>query len=170
MTEMTETKVVVDSSKLYQLLRFYCLKKLKKTGRSPLKEVVKKAEELGWELWTTEVNLRRAKEALFRELSLKLQSSSLEEALAIAEWKVRLLLKVAEEAQYAEYLEQAVVLLEDWEDEPEDAHALALAISFTQKGYRVILWQNDEDFQQKEKEIAELGIELRSKLLDLTDL
>jgi len=165
---MAQTKVivVVDSSKLYQLLRFYCLEELRKTGRSPLKSVVEKAEELGWELWTTEVNLRRAKKALSRELS-KLRNSCLEEALAIAEWKVRLLLKVAEEAQYAEYLEQAVLLLEDWEDEPEDAHALALAINFAQKGYKVILWEKDKDFQQKEKEIAELGIELRNKLMDL---
>jgi hypothetical protein len=115
-------------------------------------------------MWTTEVNLKRAREAFAKKLK---NIEYKEELLEIAEWRIRLLLKVVDEAFYSKNLKTAIEILRDLEKEPEDAHALALAITLSKQGWKVILWQNDEDFWDRAEEIESYGIELRSKLMVL---
>ncbi|ADU97735.1 hypothetical protein Theam_1779 (plasmid) [Thermovibrio ammonificans HB-1] len=163
---MSETVVVIDSSKLFQLLNFTCLQEYGRQVNSPLKRVIEEARRRNWLLKTTEVNLRRAKRALARKLRLPLSGEELEMLLNIAEGRIRLFVEVINKEYYLEKLPQAVELLEDREKEPEDAHALALAMALVEQGYQVILWANDDDFTGKQALIARLGIELRNKLVD----
>ena len=153
--------IVVDASKLWQLFNFYCSKERRE---SPIERVVEWARRRGYEMWTTEVNLKRAREAFAKKVK---NIEHKEELSEIAEWRIRLLLKVVGEAFYSKNLKTAIEILQDLEKEPEDAHALVLAITLSKQGWEVILWQNDEDFWSRAEEIESYGIELRSKLMVL---
>jgi hypothetical protein len=159
--------VVVDSSKLWQLANFYCKITLRKPTLSPLEIVCSEAFKRGWKLITTEVNLRRAVED-FRKTLSNIEDEKREILIKIVEQRIKLLIDVINERDipYTANLTDAIAILEDYEEEPEDSHALALAISLKQSGYSsVIIWTGDNDFFKKEKEISSLGIELRNKLI-----
>jgi hypothetical protein len=164
--------VVVDSSRIWQVLRFTCRKQVEESFSSPLEWVLEEASKRGWDLYATETNLRRAKEDYRKELSGK-ELSGIDEnikelLLNIAEEKLCQMVKVVNENEipYTVSLPDAVRILEDWEEEPEDSHALALAMYLQQKYDFIILWAGDSDFFRKKQEIEKLGIKLQKALID----
>ncbi|WP_457569181.1 PIN domain-containing protein [Desulfurobacterium sp.] len=162
-----EVIVVVDSSKLWQLANFYCKVALNGHTSSPLEFVCREVLNRGWELVTTEVNFRRALADYESTLS-EMDEETREALMNIVSQRLRVLIDVIKQdtTPYAESIAQAVEILQDWEEEPEDSHALALAMYFKRQGYDfIILWTGDNDFFSREDEIRSFGIELRAKLI-----
>ena len=163
---MPNAKVVlVDATKLYQLARFTCKSERKNTQDASItiEDVFMIAQQKGWRLVTTEVNLRRAWES-FRRKELKgMDEEKAEELRNLFITRVELLVDVFGEEVYRKILPKAVEILRDTDREYEDSHLLSLGILYKHQGFDVIIWSSDKDFDRNG--VKSLGITVVSKLI-----
>ena len=163
---MSDTKIVlVDATKLYQLARFVSKNRRKHTQDTSItiENVFIIAQQKGWRLVTTEVNLRRAWES-FQKKELKgVKGKRVKELQNLFITRIELLVDVLDKEVYEKILPEAIEILRDTDREYEDSHLLSLGILYKRQGFEVTIWTGDRDFYKDS--VESLGITVINKLI-----
>ena len=157
--------VIVDATKFFKLL-WGNIK-----NRGTIYKAFQSLRKRNCILIATEENLRRAEESLIRKLSARVEKAQklelpgeikllIEELTlticTIANQEKRIFDKVIKESFYQDKLPVAINFMND--KDPEDAHALALAMKIKElyPGKTIVIWTDDTDFLLRAKEIEKL--------------